>query len=414
MRAKQSQKDNLNIYIFDTIGLVIGFGLLSMLRFWGDVGQAFDQMTRVRIVVALFSMFIIYLLLNPNGGIFQRSLKEEVMKDIKTNILLAFIVATFAYITGDADDYSRFIYLGVVFFSFIWMVISHRIYVRYVQKVRRFRDEYNQLVIITTKKRAPRVIEDVLKNQGWEFHIEGLIIVDEDMRGREIKGIPVVADFEHMIDYALKGTVDEVFIHLPYLKKYLVESMVEDFEEMGIAVHLNLHVFDLDLRKGQQISQIGNYYTVCFAPKATPLHMIILKRILDICGAAVGLALTGIATIIVAPLLKLESEGPIFFSQVRVGRNGRQFKIYKFRSMYIDAEERKKELMEQNEMNGLMFKMDDDPRITKVGKFIRKTSIDELPQFWNVLKGDMSLVGNCYIIGTTKKNPVFSSVCPIG
>ena len=97
--------------------------------------------------------------------------------------------------------------------------------------------------------------------------------------------------------------------------------------------------------------------------------------------------------VILGPLIKLESPGPLFFSQKRVGRNGRIFKIYKFRSMYADAEERKKNLMEKNEMKGLMFKMKHDPRITKIGKFIRKTSIDELPQFWNVLKGDMSLVG---------------------
>ena len=91
--------------------------------------------------------------------------------------------------------------------------------------------------------------------------------------------------------------------------------------------------------------------------------------------------------------LKLESPGPLFFRQKRVGLNGRTFYICKLRSMYMDAEQRKKDLMAQNKMQGLMFKMDDDPRITKVGKFIRRTSIDELPQFWNILKGDMSLVG---------------------
>lgn len=107
----------------------------------------------------------------------------------------------------------------------------------------------------------------------------------------------------------------------------------------------------------------------------------------------IGLAITGVVTIFLAPPLLIESPGPLVFSQVRVGKNGRRFKIYKFRSMYQDAEERKKELMAKNEMNGLMFKMQDDPRITKVGKFIRKTSLDELPQFWNVLKGDMSLIG---------------------
>ena len=104
--------------------------------------------------------------------------------------------------------------------------------------------------------------------------------------------------------------------------------------------------------------------------------------------------MTGLACVFVVPAIKLSDSGPAFFSQDRIGKNGRRFKIYKFRSMYMDAEERKKELMDQNEMQGLMFKIENDPRIIKgIGKFIRDTSIDELPQFWNVLKGDMSLVG---------------------
>ena len=118
-----------------------------------------------------------------------------------------------------------------------------------------------------------------------------------------------------------------------------------------------------------------------------------VKRAIDIVGSLVGLIITAVVTPFVALAIRIESPGPIFFAQERVGKNGRRFKIYKFRSMYIDAEERKKELMEKNQMSGLMFKMDDDPRITKVGKFIRKTSIDELPQFYNILIGQMSLVG---------------------
>ena len=114
---------------------------------------------------------------------------------------------------------------------------------------------------------------------------------------------------------------------------------------------------------------------------------------MDIVGSLVGLILTLIITPFVALAIRIESKGPIFFSQERVGKNGRRFKIYKFRSMYADAEERKAALMAENNVKGLMFKMDDDPRVTKVGKFIRKTSIDELTQFYNVLKGAMSLVG---------------------
>ena len=118
-----------------------------------------------------------------------------------------------------------------------------------------------------------------------------------------------------------------------------------------------------------------------------------LKRGLDIVASTLGLIVLSPIIILVAIAIKLESKGPVLFSQDRVGKNGKIFKIYKMRSMVQNAEELKEKLLEQNEMSGPMFKMKDDPRITKVGKFIRKTSIDELPQLINVIKGDMSLVG---------------------
>jgi lipopolysaccharide/colanic/teichoic acid biosynthesis glycosyltransferase len=127
---------------------------------------------------------------------------------------------------------------------------------------------------------------------------------------------------------------------------------------------------------------------------------------MDILGGLVGCLLTGIICIFIGPAIYIQSPGPIFFTQWRIGKNGKKFKMYKFRSMYMDAEERKKEYMAQNKISdGLMFKMEDDPRIIGsekkdrngrprgIGNFIRNTSLDEFPQFWNVLKGDMSLVG---------------------
>ena len=119
----------------------------------------------------------------------------------------------------------------------------------------------------------------------------------------------------------------------------------------------------------------------------------ICKRTIDIIGAGLGLILLSPIIAVVACAVKVTSMGPIFFSQKRVGKNGELFEMYKFRSMVVNAEELKGNLEDQNEMSGPMFKIKDDPRVTKVGKFIRKTSIDELPQLWNVLKGDMSLVG---------------------
>lgn len=123
------------------------------------------------------------------------------------------------------------------------------------------------------------------------------------------------------------------------------------------------------------------------------IFYIFFKRFIDLLGSFVGLIVLSPIILIVSLLIKFESKGPVIFSQDRIGKNGKTFKMYKFRSMVVNAEELKEKLKEQNEMSGPMFKMKEDPRVTKIGKFIRKTSIDELPQLINVLKGDMSLVG---------------------
>ena len=141
------------------------------------------------------------------------------------------------------------------------------------------------------------------------------------------------------------------------------------------------------------MGSFAGYTVVTYSINHFDYRRMVVKRLIDIMGGLVGCVITAVMTPFVACAIKCDSPGPVFFAQTRIGKNGRRFKIYKFRSMYIDAEERKKELEAQNEMQGLMFKMENDPRITKVGKFIRKTSIDELPQFLNILKGDMSLVG---------------------
>jgi exopolysaccharide biosynthesis polyprenyl glycosylphosphotransferase len=137
--------------------------------------------------------------------------------------------------------------------------------------------------------------------------------------------------------------------------------------------------------------EINRYHRVAVNNKKGYL---IAKRIMDICGALIGLICLSWLFLIVALLIKLEDpKGPVFFKQVRVGKDGKEFYMYKFRSMVTNAEELLDSLLHLNETTGAMFKMKNDPRVTNIGRFIRKTSIDELPQLWNVLKGEMSLVG---------------------
>ncbi len=163
-------------------------------------------------------------------------------------------------------------------------------------------------------------------------------------------------------------------------------NIIDKYAEIIVGLHK-------DLLGGYALSNINLDINVEVGKKESRLIYRLSKRVIDIIGSFTGLVLLSPILIIVGILIKFESKGPIVFTQKRVGKDGKEFDMYKLRSMVINAEEIKEKLKEQNEMSGPMFKMKDDPRITKVGKFIRKTSIDELPQLVNVLKGDMSLVG---------------------
>ena len=186
--------------------------------------------------------------------------------------------------------------------------------------------------------------------------------------------------------------VDEVFLSLPGVEPAEIREMVHRFEEMGLVCHYRVDLFS-KANPNTYVQQLAGYSVISFSLQSQDSRRLLVKRLMDIAGSLIGCILTLLITPFVAIAIKIDSPGPVFFSQTRIGKNGRRFKIWKFRSMYIDAEARKKELEAQNEIKGLMFKMEDDPRITKVGKFIRKTSIDETPQFFNILIGDMSLVG---------------------
>ena len=219
------------------------------------------------------------------------------------------------------------------------------------------------------------------------------IVLTDDSYEKNVSGTKIAAKGDELIEFCQSASLDEVYISVSNAQDGKVLGIMNTLSEMGIIIHYQMPVPELTGAKQKVLSQMGADYHVTYASRMVPMGQLVLKRIIDICGALVGCVILVIVTVIFGPLIKIESPGPIFFAQKRVGKNGRIFKMYKFRSMYADAEERKKELMAQNEMSGLMFKMENDPRITKIGGFMRKTSLDEFPQFLNILKGDMSLVG---------------------
>ena len=199
--------------------------------------------------------------------------------------------------------------------------------------------------------------------------------------------------------------MDEAFILQPESGNY-PKHIVDSLMQMGITVNYMITSFTDTTLPYTTVTQLGSYNVLSFSRRQVSTGELIVKRIMDILGGLIGCILTLILTIFIAPAIWAEDKGPVFFTQKRVGRNGKIFKMHKFRSMYKDAEQRKKDLEKQNKIgSGLMFKMDDDPRILGshkkdkngkpkgIGNFIRRTSIDEFPQFFDVLIGNMSLVG---------------------
>lgn len=242
------------------------------------------------------------------------------------------------------------------------------------------------------------IVIDNIRNNNYEgFQIIGISLLDADRVGETINDVPVVATMDNVEEYVCREWVDEVFLNLPK-EIPLPRDLINHFIEMGITVHLKLIEMAKLEGEVQRVERLGSYTVLTSSINMASWKQAFYKRAMDIVGGLIGCIITGILYLIVAPCIYIKSPGPIFFSQVRVGKNGKRFKLYKFRSMYMDAEKRKKELMAQNRVkDGMMFKLDHDPRIIGgdkgIGGFIRKYSIDEFPQFWNVLKGDMSLVG---------------------
>ena len=279
-------------------------------------------------------------------------------------------------------------------YAVLFIAYAARIGWKKVIRSRKFAEgEKRSILIITTDAKAANVVKALRGDSYGTYHLAGVALLDKNKTGSMIQSVPVVAGADDVTAYIHKNWVDEVFFALPEHVD-IPKKIMKDCNRMGVVTHVQLAALN-ELGKNQVVEEIAGYMVLSSSINIVSSWQLLVKRLMDIAGGLVGCIFTGIIYIFIAPIMKVKSPGPVFFSQVRMGKNGKPFKIYKFRSMYMDAEERKKELMEKNNIkDGLMFKMDDDPRIIKgIGHFIRKTSLDEFPQFWNILKGDMSLVG---------------------
>lgn len=338
------------------------------------------------------------LIITVFGNSFKNVLRRGVFRELTATLKQATIITLFGigylFLVKSGEEFSR----GVMFMTgAFYFVISYlfRLVWKYVVKKRHEHMEGNKsMLIVTTTDKAEQVVERIKENKFHHYQLTGLVLMDEDHKGETLYGLEVVSNMAEVVDYVCRSWVDEVFISVEK-ESCMSQEILDAFNEMGVTTHLKLQGLENPYHREQTVQRVVGYSVLSYSVASIPENELAMKRVLDIIGGFVGCILCVIIMLFVGPMIFIASPGPIFFSQTRIGQNGKHFKIYKFRSMYMDAEKRKKELQALNEVaDGMMFKIEDDPRIIKgVGHFIRKTSLDEFPQFFNVLKGDMSLVG---------------------
>ena len=390
-RNEQSFFKHIDFIILDSIVMQIAFAVSYMLRHGFSNPYASMEYRQMATIMAVLLICVSFMT-EGYKNILHRGYLSELQQCAKIVTTLSLLLIAYLFVVQSSSSYSR----SVVLMS--WMIGLYFIYMEHiiwksilVNELRKGTDRRQILLVADDAGLAEEVLRHIDEQGVRDFQIVRVAVLDNGTVPGQLQEVPVLQGMDEALAYVSDHVVDEVFIHTTSESK-VPESFIEDCLNIGVVIHQNLkEELPYDVR--QEVSRLGGYTVLTASINSAASRQLFFKRVLDIIGSLVGLLFTGIAFLFVAPIIKIQSPGPVIFKQKRVGKSGRQFEIYKFRSMYQDAEQRKKELERENEVQGLMFKMDNDPRITKVGAFLRKTSLDEFPQFLNVLKGDMSLVG---------------------
>ena len=394
---------HVDFIILDLICLQVAFVLAYALSGYGANPYQLILYRNMAVFMEVADLVVLFAM-----GTLKNVLKRGYYKDFvvtaQHGVILGACLVLYLFMLQEGQQYSR---LALVLNIVIYILLTYLVRELWKHLLRKKMEdgENRSLLLVVSADVVSSVVESMKEHNYARYKIAGIAVIDKEMTGKYINGVKVVANMENAAEYVCKEWIDEVLIvtsgAVPYPKE-----LIEQFTETGVTVHLNLAKVQSVPGKKQFVEKVGDYTVLTTSINYASTRDLMLKRLVDIAGGLVGCLLTGILFIFVAPAIYIASPGPIFFAQERVGKNGKRFKMYKFRSMYMDAEERKAELMKDNKLGDeKMFKLDFDPRVignkilpdgthkTGIGEFIRRTSIDEFPQFFNVLKGDMSIIG---------------------
>ena len=408
----------VGLFFANLFSIIISFLIAYLSRFgWDPSDVAFRHLKDSTVFLyLLLSFLIVFTFYRYNPITAKRGILRHVKAAFLTNIFMAIIFSTIVYTTHISDSIPR-LFFGT-FFSINFSISFSCLFLIHLIKRQYLEHHTKKTIIITDNSSLEKAVYDIQKLNSEDCEIIGITSLsgkqadrfykvkilssnlktqpskdtDSSSKNPALESIKLKELSLSTLEYVKRHQVDLVIFSVNHIARKKIEHLIEAFSEMGIDSLITIDSFAIETLE-TKLEDFGTTNVIRLSPRLFTDGELLLKRLMDIAGALVGCFICLIFGLIVAPLIFLEDPGPIIFKQKRVGRNGKFFYIYKFRSMYQDAEAKLQTLKDQNEMQGFMFKMKNDPRITKIGKILRKTSIDELPQFFNVLEGSMSLIG---------------------
>lgn len=382
-----------SVFLFDILFTIIIF----LVSFWArdtfitseEPLSFFSHISLIPLVLLLITSFLSYF-----GGYKspeKANLTAYSWSILRTTILTVSVLLAILFFLN-IQYISRFVILIFAFLEPCILLVIRAITIAYFKKQVKSGEKTLRVLIVGSRGRAQDLVIALQKKMVWGIKVVGFVDPDASRVGAKVLDIPVIGTIENIHDCLKNNVIDEVIVAIPRSLLNDAEPIVIACEEEGIKLRFMADIFNVQVAK-ISLSSINGIPLLTMEPVAQDPQQLLAKRIFDLTCILFALPLLIPVFFIVAIIIKLDSPGPVFFIQPRVGMRKHVFPMFKFRSMHIDAEEQLKDIEHLNEAEGPIFKIKNDPRVTRIGNFLRKTSIDELPQLINVLRGEMSLVG---------------------
>ena len=330
---KQRLIQNYTILGLECLCIVLSFTLAVLTRGLEASYLSFSKTYITMLACILFFHLLSYYLFDWNTNIFRRGYYVELVAVLKYNIVLILFLSFFLFVTKMSEDFSRLVFVYFFGYNILLTYLGHLVLKKYFTSFYRTSSSSNKVFVITTSPYAESLLKKFSSSTEWSFEVTGIALLDRAEDGGVVLGIPVIAHGADLFEQFKTRVVDEVFIHLPDYSKESIEELIIKFESMGITVHVNIDYFN-NVMAHKTTEIFAGFTVLSYEASVFDYRRLFIKRIIDIVGALVGLAITAVLTPFIALAIKLDSRGPVFFAQKRVGKNGRYFKLYKFRSMW--------------------------------------------------------------------------------